>query len=27
MGYITMWETFNCGKRVINQYLPCIDKF
>ena len=25
-GYITMWETLNCGKRVINQYLPCIDK-
>jgi len=25
-GYITMWETFNCGKRVINQYLPCIDR-
>ena len=24
-GYITMWETLNCGKRVINQYLPCID--
>ena len=21
-----MWETFNCGKRVISQYLPCIDK-
>jgi len=26
MGYITMWETLYCGKRVINQYLPCIDK-
>lgn len=24
-GYITVWETVNCGKRVINQYLPCID--
>jgi hypothetical protein len=27
MGYITMWETYTCGKRVINQFLPCIDKF
>ena len=24
-GYITMWETVNCEKRVINQYLPSID--
>lgn len=25
-GYIAMWETQSCGKRVINQYLPCIDR-